>query len=192
MKNIFRFARRSSIVVGAVLMMTLVGCDGNDEPAVPGEPELITKLVVDLNRTDAAGSASANAISAEGLANSVSVISTTMNLTIGASYTGVVTLTASDNSSATMEITDEMDYHQFFYDVLPSGLANDVSIEITDEDANGLPLGLRFNLTVTGEAAGAGWIHIRLGHYGTVTKDGTTPADDFDVDFALPIKFLSP
>jgi hypothetical protein len=183
---------RSPIGMLLIVLMTnsimLSGCDSSKTDDSPGDPELITKAELLLTRTDQSGSTSANALSANGLASGGNVVTTTLNLQVGATYRGRLELTGASNEDLREEIFQERNEHQVFYSVLPSSLALDVTITTLDSDANELPVGLDFDLVVSGEAIGTGSISIDLSHYNEQAKDGTTRATNKDLNFQIPIK----
>ncbi len=185
--TLFGAPRCLTLLMVSVLVLS-TGCDSENSDESPGERELITRVDINLNRTDVAGTVTANAISANGLASGSSVVTTVLLLQVGASYTGTIELTGAAGEDITEEVFQERTEHQFFYTVLPTNLAQDISITTTDTDSNGLPVGLEFKIDVTGEALGTGSIRIVLGHYDETAKDGTTPAATADLEFEIPMK----
>ena len=107
-------------------------------------------------------------------------------------YSGTVRLlneTVNPTGDVTEEITREGTSHQFFYDI-EGGLAGQVTVDITDTDEGGLPLGLALTVTVEENSAGTtGALRVRLYHYPNADdKDGTSISDETDVDIVFPVR----
>ena len=183
MSNSFNF--RFPLLFALLFAVVLVSCDSTEpDDEGPGEEELITRVVVTL--TQGGNTITATANDGSGIGNG-SLTVETLELAAGTTYTGRIELfNDQENEDITEEVDDERDEHQFFYTV-QGGIASAVNFAITDEDSNGLPVGLTFTVTVNDGASGSGNVRIQIGHYDDAPKDGTTLSDETDIDFELPI-----
>jgi hypothetical protein len=90
----------------------------------------------------------------------------------------------------TEEVEEEADEHQFFY-TFSNNLAPFAVVTITDRDSRGLPVGLEFDLVTAalpgGTASLTGSLNIVLSHYTTITKAGTNPGNEEDINISAPI-----
>jgi hypothetical protein len=176
-----------------LLSLGLTACDkpGDDDDA--GEQEFITKVTIRLEE--------------QGTQNVVNIIWNdpdgdgrgdfvgTANIKSNRTYKGTVQLLnelASDpkDRDITKEIEEEADEHQFFY-TFSNNLAPFATITITDRDKRGLPLGLKFDLVTSalpgGTASLTGSLNVVLSHYTTITKTGTNPGNEEDINISAPI-----
>ena len=78
------------------------------------------------------------------------------------------------------------DEHQFFY-VAGGDAASRLTVTVTDEDGNALPLGLAFTVEVSDGAAATGTLRVVLSHYDDGPKDGVNMSDESDVDLTFPV-----
>ena len=62
-----------------------------------------------------------------------------------------------------------------------------VTVTITDQDDNGLPVGLNFTVEVSAGAAASGTLRVVLSHFDDDPKDGMTMSDETDVDVTFPV-----
>ncbi len=180
-----------------LLSLGLTACDkpGDDDDA--GEQEFITKVTVRLVE--------------QGTGNVINIIWNDPdgdgrgdfvgagNIRANSSYKGTVTLlnelaTDPNERDMTKEIKEEADEHQFFY-TFSSNLAPFATIVITDRDKRGLPLGLEFDLTTKALPGGTvslvGSLNIVLSHYTTITKTGTNPGNEEDINISAPVSISS-
>ncbi len=90
----------------------------------------------------------------------------------------------------TLEVIEEAEAHRFYF--IPS--SNTISINTTDVDGNGVPLGLQSNVTTT--STGAGNLRVILRHYpGTPPnkqisdlENNTKSGSDIDVTFGFRVR----
>jgi hypothetical protein len=177
-----------ALVLGAFALFG-IGCE--DDPASPKEEnpqELITKVTLTL--TPAAGGAAATVTFSDpdGDGGNAPTIGT-LTLNAGTNYTGTIELldeTKDPDENVTEEVEEESDVHQFFY-TPEGGIVGRVTVTITDRDANNLPVGLEYTVTVTAGAAANGTLNVVLSHYDESPKDGVTPSDESDVDIDFPV-----
>jgi len=176
-----------------LLSLGLTACDkpGDDDDA--GEQEFITKVTIRLEE--------------QGTQNVVNIIWNdpdgdgrgdfvgTANIKSNRTYKGTVQLlnelaTDPKERDMTKEIEEEADEHQFFY-TFSNNLRPYATITITDRDKRGLPLGLKFDLVTTalpgGTASLTGSLNVVLSHYTTITKTGTNPGNEEDINITAPL-----
>lgn len=169
----------------AVLTLTFTACDST-EPSDegPGEEEFITRVVVTL--TGGGQTITANATDPDGDGANFQI--DTINLTAGVTYTGSVELADDiNNEDITEEIEEEDDEHQFFY-TAGGGIAGRVTVTVTDQDGNGLPVGLSFTLAVSDGDGASGTLNVVLSHFDDEPKNGTDRSDETDVDVTFPVQ----
>ncbi|MDO6473194.1 type 1 periplasmic binding fold superfamily protein [Maribacter sp. 1_MG-2023] len=167
-------------VLALSLMATVMtSCSSDDDtPEIINEEEIITTLTVTL--TSANGTATLQSQDLDGDGPNAPVI-TADNLTANTTYTGSIELlneTESPAEDITEEVEEEADEHQFFFSL--NGSLTDVTY--SDEDGDGNPIGLEFELT-TGDA-GSGSITITLRHEPTKPNDGTLADAGGETDIA--------
>ena len=124
-----------------ILALALYSCEPVD-PTDPNEEELITTFTVDL--VGPTSSATLSYVDLDGDGGSAPVISVD-SLESNTVYTGSLTLLNESVSPAediTAEVFDEADDHQFFF--YSSG---ESTFTYSDQDNDGNPLGLEFELT---------------------------------------------
>ena len=130
----------------SILAIGLLSCEPND-PVDPNQEELITTLNVDLEANGTTYTLSYQDLDGDG---GNAPIITLDSLSANTTYSGSITL-FNESSTPTEEITpevfDEANDHQFFFS--SSGTS---SFNYADQDDNGNPLGLSFEVT-TGNAA---------------------------------------
>ncbi len=178
-------------ILPALLLGLMVSCTddpaGNDEEG-PGEEELITEISLSLEGDD--GSTTAVSWSDEdGLGGNDPEIGT-LHLQAGATYTGSIELLNTTESPAediTAEVREEAEEHQFFY-AAEGSVSDRLTIEITDTDANDLPIGLAYSITVSEGDAASGTLNVVLNHYDDTPKDGTTRSNESDIDIDIPVE----
>ena len=127
-----------------IIALALLSCDPV-EPTDPQEEELITTLSVELMGPNSTASFSYVDIDGDGGADPIVSVD---SLDANAVYSGSLSLLNESETPAediTVEIFDEADEHQFFF----TSNGNS-SFSYSDQDNNGYPLGLSFEL-VTGD-----------------------------------------
>ena len=167
-------------VLALSLMATVMtSCSSDDDtPEVVNEEEIITTMTVTL--TSAAGTATLQSQDLDGDGPTAPVV-TADNLTANTTYTGSIVLlneTETPAENITEEVEEESDEHQFIF-----GLTGSLSeVTYTDEDGDGNPIGLEFELTTGDE--GSGTITITLRHEPTKPNDGTLAGAGCETDIA--------
>lgn len=165
--------------------LLLTGCDST-EPIDdgPGEGELITRVVLTLNGGGQTIQAEANDPDGDGTGFQID----TINLQSGVTYLGTLGLFDVPNgTNIGLEVANEAETHQVFY-TPGEGVAGRMTIRITDADANGLPLGLAFELTVAGGGPVTGTLNVVLSHFDGEVKTGTNRSSETDMDVTFPVQ----
>lgn len=165
-------------------LLFLPACDSTEPDATEsGEQELITRVSLHLTGPGGTISASATDPDGDGLGFQVDPLT----LAAGVSYAGSIqVLDEVNDADVTDEIREEAEAHQFFF--TPGGTdASRLSVTVTDRDANRLPLGLEFTLSVSQGPAATASLNVVLSHFDDGTKNGTTRSADTDIDVTFPI-----
>ena len=171
-----------SLVLFTVVFAACDSTEPDDEG--PGEEELITRVVLTLTGDGQTVTATANDPDGDGTNFQID----TITLTAGTTYTGSIELADDINGEdITEEVDEEGDEHQFFYTV-GGGAAGRVTVTITDQDDDGLPVGLSFTVAVSAGDAASGTLRVILSHYDDDPKDGMTMSDETDVDVTFPVE----
>lgn len=106
-------------------------------------------------------------------------------LTPGTKYQVYVSFLDIDHEEdITEEIKEDGHNHQVFITTTPSDL---LQVAYTDQDKNGLPVGIESDITTT--SAGTGTLRLQLKHYAG-NKDGNAASGstDVSVDFSLVVQ----
>lgn len=157
-----------TILALSLMATVMTSCSSDDDtPEVVNEEEIITTMTVTLTSAD--GTAILQSQDLDGDGPNAPVI-TADNLTANTTYAGSIELlneTETPAEDITEEVAEEADEHQFFF-----GLSGAIAeVTYSDEDGDGNPIGLEFELT-TGDA-GTGTVTITLRHEPTKPNDGT-------------------
>jgi len=171
-------------LVLVLFTVVFAACDSTEpEDEGPGEEELITRVVLTLTGGGQTVTATANDPDGDGTNFQIG----TLTLTAGTTYTGSVKVFDDiNNEDVGEEIEEEDDEHQFFY-TAGGGASGRVTVTITDQDENGLPVGLNFTLAVSAGDAASGTLRVILSHYDEGPKDGINMSDETDVDVTFPV-----
>ncbi len=169
-----------------LVLFTVVfaACDSTEpDDEGPGDVELITRVVLTLTGGGQTVTATANDPDGDGTNFQID----TINLTAGTTYTGSFGIFDDINGEdITEEIREEAEEHQLFFTV-GGGASGRVTVTITDQDDNGLPIGLNFTVAVSAGGAASGTLRVIQGHYDEGPKDGVTMSDETDFDITFPV-----
>ncbi len=188
-------SRFGLFLLATILILPFASCD--DDPSSvdegPGEEELITLVRLTLTELDAQGNETNNTTTvtwedADGEGGNAPTIGT-LTLAAGTSYSGTIELLDTTKNPAediTEEVEEEDDEHQFFYELSGSGAAR-VTITITDQDSNQLPVGLEYLVVVSAGGADTATLNVVLSHYDEGPKNGTDKSDESDIDIDIPV-----
>ena len=171
----------------------LTACD--DDPATPpedNEQELITQVTVTLTPVGGGAALTSSITDPDGLgAQPPQAATATLALAAGVTYNGTVEfLDASDPNDVediTEEVEEEADEHRIFYIVtgVTGVTVPDASL---DQDGNGAPVGLTYQVVADAAAAGTGTLRVVLSHYDDEPKgDGSEQSDETDADVSFPM-----
>lgn len=168
-----------------LLFITLIaGCDATDpDPEGVGEEELITRLAITLTANGQSVTYEANDPDGDGTGLQIDP----MTLQSGTVYTGNIAVFDDVNDEDVgAEIAEEDDEHQFFF--VPGGsAAARLTVVATDQDENGLPVGLSFQVAVADGGSGSATIQVILSHFDDAPKDGVNRSDETDIDVTFPV-----
>ena len=189
MQSIVRLSRAPLALTA--LTLALVSCKGDSITDPAGESEVITRVTLTLTPTTGAA-ISAFIEDADGNGpNPPSAQVGTLNLPAGSTFTGAVRFenrTVTPVEDITAEVLAEANEHRVFYTVTGAG----ITVNSTDLDGAGRPLGLRFTAAaVAGTQPGARTLRVLLCHYDKQVKPAVaascTVDTDIDVSFALSV-----
>ncbi|NAS12184.1 type 1 periplasmic binding fold superfamily protein [Poritiphilus flavus] len=148
-----------------------VACsDDDDAPAPVNEEEVITTMTVTLSPQGGGTDITLQTRDLDGDGPDAPVVTVSGDLAANTTYDGSIVLlneTETPPENVTEEVEAEDDEHQFIF--VTTG--NIASVEYDDEDGDGNPVGLSFDLT-TGDA-GAATLSVTLRHEPTKPNDGT-------------------
>lgn len=172
-----------------LVLVGILACKKDLEVEPTDDNELIT--TVELVFTDAASvSRSFKFRDIDGDSRTKPEAFDTLQLARNTDYT--VAIYIGDESKGSLEditedILEESDVHLFVYKPMPASL---LSVQITDSDKNGLPVGLKATAK-TQYVAGSGVLQLLLKHQpplnGRTVKTGDEDAGSTDLDLSFPI-----
>lgn len=189
-----------AVTFAALLGITLAACDSNEpDDDGGGEAEVVT--LVRLTFTPQGGG---TAMTADADFDEAGVLQSADAIALSAGTTYDVTIDLQNTLETPAEsITDEIrneepEAHRLFY-TAEGAVSDNITIANLDTDPNGDPLGLSFDVTVTGGAGDSGQFRVKLRHY---EEDANLPTDkrndtataaevpgvvENDVNFTFPV-----
>ncbi len=173
MKNIFQTKQLLLISIFTSLLAFMSCSDDPDDPVIENEEEVITTLTYTLTPAEGGSAVVLNYVDLDGDGPNEPTI-TNGTLSAETIYTGAVTLlneTESPAESVTEEVAEEDKDHQIFFETTVSGL----TVEYTDFDGDGNPVGLA-NILTTG-SAGSGNLTVTLKHEPDKSASGVSDGD---------------
>lgn len=179
------------VVMGTALLFA--ACDDPTAP-VANDQELITDVTITLTPVGGGTAITSTISDPDGPGPSSPNAQTGSILLVpGVTYDAMVEFFDRADPSApediTAEVAAEAEEHRVFHTV--AGVTGvTIPANSLDEDANGAPLGLTFQVVVASGADGSGTLRIVLSHYDDQPKgDGSVQSDetDADVTFAVSI-----
>jgi hypothetical protein len=189
MKNI-------TYLVALLLTFGVLSCDSPGDATVDPPAELITDvLLVFKDSANMQDSVVARFSDPDGPTGSVQPTITGATLKGGRTYIGSLHLyeVIRDRQDSLIDVTREVreldTQHQVFYTLEPL-LQLVMTLNVTDKDANGLPLGLStiVRTNAGGSGLATGKVNVVLSHYEQPgTKNGIDRSDESDVDIDFPI-----
>lgn len=154
------------------LSITLFACNSDDDKPV-NEEEVITTVTTTLTGADGIFTLVSRDLDGDG--PNAPVVTVSGSLSPNTTYAGTVEFLNELESPAediTVEVEEEGEHHQLFYQSLPSVLAD---FTYTDADLDGNPVGLSFTMT-TGDA-GTGSLVVTLRHEPNKGASGVSEGD---------------
>ena len=145
-----------------IIAIIFTGCSDDDPPAPVNEEEIITTLNVTLTPLGGGTTITLQKTDLDGDGPNPPQYDVSGNLTVGTTYSGLVKIeneSVTPSENITEEVLEEADEHQFFF--TPAGGLN-ISTTYSDQDNNGNPLGVEFNLIAV--AASSGTLTVTLRH----------------------------
>ncbi len=166
------------------MVILLFACGDDDNPVPINEEELITTVIVTLTPT-AGPVVTLQSQDLDGDGPNPPVVTISGDLSANDTYDGAIQFLDESQNPAediTAEVRDEDEEHQVFYQV---GGGAQITVDYEDQDSDGNPVGLSFDLT-TG-AASTGTLLVTLRHQpdknaaGVVDGDITNAGGETDV-----------
>ena len=166
------------------LLLLLSSCDSvRPDDLVAGEEELITRVILTFTSETHTVTAEAHDHSGDGTEFEIDPIV----LQRGKVYSGSIELLDDPNQvDITEEVAEEGDEHQFFY-TFGGGVADQITLTVTDRDSNQLPIGLTFELDVHSGATATGTLNVVLSHFDEEPKNGVDRSDETDMNVTFPV-----
>jgi hypothetical protein len=187
----------------AAIAVVQISCD-EDEPAKEDTPELITQVTLSFTPTSGA-TVIVKATDPDGIGPKDIIADAELNLKTNTTYSlsiqlvnGLLEVTE-DGYDVTGEVKEEGAEHLFFFSwtggfAEPSGDGNidnrSDAVNYTDEDSEGLPIGLTTSWKTTTDVATAKKFRVILKHQPelkTATSTSTDGETDVDIEFVLNI-----
>ena len=171
--------------------LALAACDSTAPGDGAGEEEFFTRVAVTLTPDGGGKPVVLTATDADGDGAGV-LYGQSTPLTAG-TYAAAITLRDDVNGAdVTPEIVAERDVHRFFHAFTPTSGPSRVAISSPNLDANGLPFGQAFTVTVAAGTGGSGTLRVVLAHYEGAGKRATDTLDDrpgtgTDLDLTYPV-----
>lgn len=180
MKKVFSFGK----MIGVVLIMTwLYACEPGD-PMPVNEEEVITTLEVTLEPDGGGTPVVLRFYDADGEHGSIlPEITVTGVLQKFSKYSAVIELKNETEEPAVNisdEVLEEAEAHLFCFDV-----DGDITIAYADEDANGLPIGIRTSWETAG--TGTARVTVILRHQPGTKTDDCPGGGDTDVEVSFDV-----
>lgn len=209
--------RLSTPHYAAGLLAVIVACfiaTACDDPAKPpegaGDPENISRIIITLTPVGGGAAVSSTIVDPDGTALPMppQAASPTLILTKGVTYNGAIVLRndldPNNVINITNEVTEEANFHRFFYTITANATTPRDAIGIPTFDASrGItvsnlnndtqaptpqPFGTTFTLAVAGGApSGATTMNVQLHHFEAAKDDGLGTTFDTDLDVNFPV-----
>jgi len=190
--------------------LTFLSSCNNDDPKPENIPELITKVVLTFTPAGGGSVVTVTATDPDGEGVQDIKVDGPINLVKGNQYILALELInglykpGDDGYDITVEVEKEGEEHQFFFSFSegvfssPAGTGNIKdnvsstagSINYSDEDVNGLPIGISTSWTTANAATTAKSFRVILKHQPGIKSNTSTSLDgesDLDITFALNV-----
>ena len=181
----------------ASAMVLAASC--KDKPSEPiegaGDPENISRVTVTLTPVGGGTVVTSMRFDPDGtsLPQPVGTAQGTLALTKGKTYSGTIDLLndldPNNVIKITDEVTDEANFHRFFYTFTCGGVSVPVSSLNRDTQSPSQPFGTTFQVVVDATAASTTScnLHVELHHFETAKGDGTGATYDTDLSIDFPV-----
>jgi len=203
--------RSAALLALTAALFTATSCDDPAEPPEgAGDPENITRITVTL--TPVGGGAAVVSFIADpdgtALPQPPAALSATLTLAKSVTYNGTIALLnnldPNNVINITTEVTNEADFHRFFYTITANAATPRDAIGLPTFDGSrgitvsGLntdtqtptpqPFGTTFQVVVAaGAASGATTLNVQLHHFEAAKGDGLGTTFDTDLDVSFPV-----
>lgn len=158
----------------SAIVVSFASCSNDDKPQQVIENEVITTVTTTLSPNGGGTAIVLKSQDLDGDGPNAPLVTVSGPITAGASYTGTVTFyneMVSPPENTTAEIEELGVEHQIFF--RQSGLG---TFSYADTDADGKPIGLRFNYTAATSATG-GNLTVTLRHLPNKSATGVSGGD---------------
>jgi hypothetical protein len=149
-----------NIVILVYISSIFIACSNNEDPVIINEEEVITTVRATLVPQNGGTEVILESIDLDGNGPNAPTINVSGNFDPNTTYAGTLKIlneTESPAGDITLEIIEEDEDHQFFF-----SFSNDVAtVTYNDEDSNGDPVGVQFNLLTGTEGSGGFTIILR-------------------------------
>jgi hypothetical protein len=183
------------LLLSVVMLANFAACGSPEDSTIDPPPELITHVLLTLkDSANMQDSVVARFEDLDGPTGSAQPVITGVTLKGGHTYLGTIRFleVRRDLTDSVIDVTNEVrelaTQHQIFY-TPDNSLQPAVSAEVTDKDANSMPLGLA--MTIRTQAVSTtivGKLNVVLSHYEQLgTKNGTDRSDETDVSVDFPL-----
>ncbi|MEP1032196.1 hypothetical protein [Ekhidna sp.] len=191
---------KNYLLIGLMTMsFAFVGCSDDDVPAAENEEEIINSVTLTFTPAGGGSAIVATYLDADGEGTGNPVLSD-IELNTQTTYTLNITMANTLESPAediTVEVEEEGDEHQLFFGFSsgvfsdPSGTGNIGStgtINYTDQDDSGNPIGLSTTWITTNQGSTGGEFRVLLKHQPDIKSATSTSSDgETDIDITWTI-----
>jgi hypothetical protein len=193
--GLFRRRVVSSALIAAAM---LVGAC-KDDPAAPiegaGDPENIVRVTITLTPAGGGTAQTSVRVDPDGttLPQPVGAAQGTLTLTKGTTYNGAIgllnDLDLNNVVNIINEVTQEANFHRFFYTLTCGGVSVPVTSLNPDTQTPAQPLGTTFQVVVDADAASTAscTLHVELHHFEAAKGDGLGTTFDTDLSIDFPV-----
>lgn len=181
------------LALATTALFTFASCSNDDSTTPVNEEEVITTITTTLTGGGQVITLTSKDLDGDG--PNAPVVTVSGSLTAGTTYNGSVKFSnelASPAEYITIEIQEEGDHHQLFFQAPPAiG-----TFTYNDLDEDGKPIGLSFKL-VAGNAAATGNLVVTLIHHpeksatGVANGDITNAGGSTDAQVTYPIQIVN-
>jgi hypothetical protein len=197
--------------LGAALL-TAASC--SDNPATPppgaGDPENISRITITLTPVGGGSAVVSYIVDPDGttLPNPPQAPSATLTLAKGVTYNGSIALLNDIDPgnvvNITTEVTNEANFHRFFYTITANAATPRDAIGLPTTDASRMitisnlntdtqtptpqPFGITFQVSVdAGAPSGSTTLNVQLHHFESAKGNGLGTTFDTDLDVSFPV-----